>query len=871
MTNDQFPMKISFAIDRGGTFTDLIAKIGDRFIVKKVLSRSPEYEESCSHAISRVMAEVFGQTPPIDTSVIEWIRMGTTIATNALLERKGVPTALVITQGFGDLLLIGDQSRPDIFALEIEKIAPLYEEVVEIEERVWCKEGKFVVGKSLDEEAVRKALEKLKCDHLAICLMHGYGFAEHEKRVAKIAKNLGKSVVCSHEISVLPGFLARTETALIDAYLTPKLREYLKTFQKPFDSEAAQKTRMMRSDGSLCKIEEFRGSRALLSGPAGGVTALASMYDGTPLIGFDMGGTSTDVCRYDGEIPLQSESETAGLKVRVPQVAIHTVASGGGSRLFYEDGLLKVGPESSGAEPGPLCYGRGGFLSISDANLITGRLYLDGFPKIFGPDGKRPLDIEAAGAGLESIAKALHQSVEATAEAFLQVANEQMAAAIKEVTLKKGFDPADHILCAFGGAGGQHAVEVARRLGIRKVVIHRYAGILSAYGMALAKERYDETALVDKPLQACDESLFASLEARLRKRIDKPLRFVRLATLRYEGSEHAYEVPFHEAKVQFERLHEREFGFLSERPLIVASIRVAAEIESAEWARPTVNPEPSDPKLMGDHTLFYGGKWHEAAVYDVERMGEGSRIAGPALLLQQTSTILLAPGDVAVMNRFGDLEIAVAEGEEKLADAPEAARTALLANRFAFIAKRMGDMLQKSAVSTNIKERLDFSCAIFDPEGNLVANAPHIPVHLGSMSSVVKALIKKHGDSLQEGVQFVTNAPYEGGSHLPDITVAAPYLDEAGRVLFWVAARGHHADIGGIEPGSMPPFSTRLEQEGAVFESFAMIEKGKFNEEKIVALLKAAGARRIADNLSDLKAQAAANRRGLCDLEALIC
>ena len=397
-------MKISFAIDRGGTFTDLIAKVGDRFIVKKVLSRSNRYEESCSHAVAEVMAEVFGQTPPIDTSPIEWIRMGTTIATNALLERKGAPTALVITKGFGDLLLIGDQSRPDIFALEIEKIAPLYEEVIEIEERVWFQEGAFVVEKAIDEAAVESALEKTQCHHLAVCLMHGYGFIEHEKKVAKIAKKLGKSVVCSHEISVLPGFLARCETALIDAYLTPKLQTYLKTFQKPFDQAIGQKTRLMQSDGSLCKIEDFRGSRALLSGPAGGVTALASMYEGTPLIGFDMGGTSTDVCRYDGQIPLQSESETAGLRVRVPQVAIHTVASGGGSRLFFEDGLLKVGPESSGAEPGPLCYGHGGYLSVSDANLITGRLDLESFPKIFGPQGDAPLDIEAAREGFKPIA-----------------------------------------------------------------------------------------------------------------------------------------------------------------------------------------------------------------------------------------------------------------------------------------------------------------------------------------------------------------------------------------------------------------------------------------------------------------------------------
>jgi len=862
---------IEFAIDRGGTFTDLIARVGDRFIVKKVLSNSPFYAESCSHAIAEVLHELYGTNEPIDLSYIASIRMGTTIATNALLERKGVPTALVVTEGFGDLLQIGDQTRPDIFALEIEKPEPLFISVVEAKERVVVKDGEFIVETPLDEEKLREDLSKLKVKHLAVCLMHGYGFFTHEKRIKEIAESMGFSIVCSHETVPLPGAVARAETTLVDAYLTPKLQEYLRLFQAPFKGDVAEKTLMMQSDGTLCAMNDFRGSRALLSGPAGGVTALASIYENRPLIGFDMGGTSTDVCRYDGDVALRYESETAGVKVRVPQVDLHTVASGGGSRLFYKNGLFVVGPESSGANPGPLCYGRNGYLSITDANLVTGRLDPESFPKIFGENGDEPLNISASQRGFEPIAQAVGKSIEAVAEGFLDVANEQMATAIREVTLKKGFDPTDHILCAFGGAGGQHAIAVARKLGIKKVLVHRYAGILSAYGMALAKRSFEAMKHVGVPLLACQEALFEPLQEEVASKLPNPceVRWYRLVRLYYEGTDTVIEVPFEDAKRAFEEHYEREFGFLMlERPLIVESIRIRAEVVAQGWSRQRISPvsEPIQPLRV--HRLYQDGVWLDAPVYDMESLGSGAVIEGPALVMQSTSTIVLESGCRAEVSAYGDLMIDVPVKEESKQTEIQAVMDALFSNRFHFIATRMGDMLQKSAVSTNIKERLDFSCAIFDKSGNLIANAPHIPVHLGSMSSVVKAVMQKFPKP-EEGSVYISNAPYEGGSHLPDITVVTPYI-ENGEVSFWVASRGHHADIGGSVPGSMPPFSHRLSEEGALFEAFALVEQGRFNEERVREILERAGARRIEDNLSDLRAQVAANTEGIAGVLTLM-
>ncbi|WP_457597551.1 hydantoinase B/oxoprolinase family protein [Hydrogenimonas sp.] len=861
--------RVEFALDRGGTFTDLIARCDDRFIVKKVLSRSDHYEEACSHAIGEVMAELFGRGEKIDAERIAWVRMGTTIATNALLERKGEPVALLLTEGFEELLEIGDQSRPDIFALEIEKPAPLYEVAMGVAERVHWREGRFVVEREPDLEALAGRLEKLPVKNLALCLTHGYGFTAHEKAVAEAAGRLGFRVVCSHEVMPLPHLLSRAETTLVDAYLTPALEAYTAAFMRPFTPGIAEKTKMMQSDGTLCAIGDFRGSRALLSGPAGGVAALAAIYEGTPLIGFDMGGTSTDVCRYDGEVELAEESETAGVRVRVPQVALHTVASGGGSRLFYENGLFKVGPESSGADPGPLCYGKGGYLSVTDANLVTGRLDPDFFPAIFGPEGDAPLDIEAARRGFAPIAEAVGSTIEAVAEAFLEVADEQMARAVKEVTLKKGYDPKGHTLCAFGGAGGQHAVSVAARLGIEEVLIHRYAGILSAWGMAQAPEAADATALVQKPLEAVDRSLFVPLEEKLAPWRERGARFRYLARLKYEGTDHAFEVPFEGAKEAFEARYERAFGFLMpERSLVVESIRLEARLEAKGWAREKIAPGSGTPEPIKRRRLFLGGRWVEAALYDAAKLGAGDRIEGPALLMQPNATIVLPEASRAEVTAYGDIRIVLQGMSGREESAIAGAKLALMANRFGFIASRMGEMLQKSAVSTNIKERLDFSCAIFDAEGNLVANAPHIPVHLGSMSSVVKALIAR-GAAVEEGVQYVTNAPWEGGSHLPDITVVAPCVHD-GEVRFWVASRGHHADIGGETPGSMPPFSTTLKEEGALFESLPLVRRGRFDEARAREILSQAGARRIEENISDLRAQVAANREGIAGVEALM-
>ncbi len=856
-------MELEFAIDRGGTFTDLIARIGDRFVIKKVLSDSPHYKEACSHAIKEVLNELSGI---IDPSRIEmnWIRMGTTVATNALLERKGEPVALLVTEGFGDILYIADQTRPDIFALEISKEEPIFECVVEVKERVLFKEGKFIVDKPLDEKALRDSLSRLDVKNLAICFVHAYGFVEHERKAAEIARSMGFDVVCSHETVPLPDMLARTQTTLVDAYLTPVLKTYLKSFQNSFSKEVAEKTLMMQSSATLCSLDEFRGSRALLSGPAGGVLALESLYDGTPLIGFDMGGTSTDVCRFDGAAELRYEMQIAGVKVCVPQVDLHTVASGGGSRLFYRNSLFSVGPQSSGADPGPLCYGRNGFLSLTDANLVTGRLDPLSFAHIFGPNGDAPLNIEAARKGFEHIAKENGCSIEEVAEGFREVANEQMASAIGEVTLKKGFDPSAHILCSFGGAGGQHAVAVAARLGISKVLIHRYAGILSAYGMALARRSFEAIKHLGIPLEECSPSVYAPLEKRVTASIPQSENIVwrRFVSVRYEGTDHLLEVPFESAEEEFKKRYFREFGFsMPERGIVAESIRVEATLVSKKWERRAIKPQIGEPIPIREQRLYQNGKWCNVPVYRMDDLGSGAVVVGPSLVIQETSTVVIESGCRGEITEYGDLSIAVKPHVKRQNEKMDAVKNAVFSNRFGFIASRMGEMLKKSAVSTNIKERLDFSCAIFDPKGNLIANAPHIPVHLGSMGSVVRAVMQKF-PTPQAGESYISNAPFEGGSHLPDITVVTPCI-KRGEVLFWTASRGHHADIGGCVPGSMPPFSVTLAEEGALFEAFALVREGLFAEEKVRDILKSAGARRIEDNISDFRAQIGANTEGI--------
>ncbi len=824
---------LKIAVDRGGTFTDIYAIYNNEVYTYKLLSSSPFYSDPNTYGIKKILEKIFKKRFfKLPNEVFETVRFGTTVATNALLERKGVDVTLAITQGFKDLLKIGTQQREDLFSLEITKPTPLYKKVIEIKERVIpTKEGFRVLTPLEDIEIEGEG-------SLAVVCLHSYGFEDHEKRV----KPKGfKYVVRSSEVISTIGVLKRAKSSVVDAYLTPVVKEYVQKILREFESE--ENIYFLKSDGSLTSPKEFRGINSLLSGPAGGVSALKTVYNGEPLIGFDMGGTSTDVSRYDGEVELVYEAKIASEEISYPMVEIHTVASGGGSVLNFENNLFKVGPQSSGSDPGPLCYGRGGKLSISDANLVTGRLQAQFMPKIFGKNGKEPLNLELAKQGFKEIATKLNKSVEEIAEAFLDLANEQMANAIKEITVKKGFDPKTHTLVSFGGAGGQHAVGVARKLGISKIFIPRHSGIFSAVGILNAPKSQTYLKAVEVKLKQFDSTIFNSFP-----------KGKRSLFLKYEGTNTALEIEFKkDLQQEFKRKFKRQFGFLLERELVVESVKVEVREETPLIKPPKLPPKKFSP--IATSLLFLDGRWQEAKVY--RSVGAKQVIKGPAIILQESSTVVLDDYSKAVVTSYGDLEIFLEPKEEKITIKP--AKLSLLANRFQFIATKMGHILQKAAISTNIKERNDFSCAIFDATGDLITNAPHIPVHLGSMSSVVKAIIKKF-KTFKKGESFITNAPYEGGSHLPDITVVTPYVED-GEVKFWVASRGHHADIGGSVPGSMPPFSTTLQEEGALIEAFRVVENGVFKELQLRELLK--GARRIEENISDIKAQLAANLEGI--------
>ena len=827
---------LTIAIDRGGTFTDVYAIFDGKVYTEKLLSVSGAYEDANSEGVRRILERIFGHKPEIiDLDSIAWVRLGTTVATNALLERKGAPVTFAVTKGFADLLEIRYQDRPDLFALDIQKPKPLYKKVIEIDERVLPDgDGYKVLYKNI--EALRGSGESL-----AVALLHSYGYEAHEKEVAKLAEGFGH-ISLSSEVSPSLKIVTRAETTVVDAYLTPVVREYVAKILKNFRGDT-KKIYFIKSDGGLCQAEEFRGASAILSGPAGGVVAMKSVYAGVPLIGFDMGGTSTDVSRYDGAVELRYESEVAGCYVSTPMVDIHTVAAGGGSRHFYKDGMFVVGPESAGSDPGPLCYGKDGYLSVTDANLVTGRLDAQSIPAIFGKSGNEPLSIELARQGFAPIAQEVGASIEEVAQAFLDVANEHMANAIKEITIKKGYDPKEHILCAFGGAGGQHAVAVARKLGIKRVFIHRYSGIFSAVGIAYAEVSENHFKVIEKPLEQFDEAWFADLPEGERSLF-----------LRYRGTNTTIEVSTHDPVSEFEAAYKRMFGFLLDTELIVERIKVRT-VQKGEMPKRQKIAAGNFPPIKNTQ-IFLGGRWQEAKVY--KELGAGQEIAGPALIVQESSTIVLDEASTARVSDYGDIEIEL--GAAKEVQNIEAAKVSLLANRMQFVAKKMGEVLQKAAISTNIKERHDFSCAIFDAAGNLVTNAPHIPVHLGSMSSVVRAVMRKFPEP--KNATYITNVPYEGGSHLPDITVVTPYIED-GEVRFWVASRGHHADIGGSVPGSMPPFSRWLSEEGAIIEAFAVVEEGRFDEAKLREIFQKAGARRIEDNISDIRAQIAANMEGI--------
>ena len=865
----------TFAIDRGGTFTDIVAQSSDgRTRIEKLLSDNPgRYEDAASEGIARILAAEGGD--------VEAVRMGTTVATNALLERKGDRLALAITRGFGDALRIGYQARPEIFARHIVLPSMLYECVVEIDERVGA-DGEIVTP--IDEDQARAELARVRAegiDALAIVLMHGWTYRGHETRLAEIARELGFSQISvSHEVAPLIKLVGRGDTTVADGYLSPVLRRYVDRVAARLGDAPIQ---FMQSNGGLTDAHAFRGKDAILSGPAGGVVgmvAASARHGGELLIGFDMGGTSTDVSHYAGRFELGDDNLIAGVRIRAPMMQINTVAAGGGSICSFDGMRFRVGPHSAGANPGPACYRNGGPLTVTDCNLFTGRISAGHFPALFGPDGKQPLDPGAAMERLEAIASEANAALgkmlspHEIAEGFLRIAVDNMANAIRKISIARGHDVTRYTLACFGGAGGQHACQVADALGMERILIHPLAGVLSAYGIGLAEVKAIRETSWLKPLDEDFSDGLGKLEETARRAlIDQDvdpahIRIERHGRLRMPGSDNVIELaiaPVEEMHELFAALHRKRFGYAEEGAgLIVDSLAVTATAANEHGA------SFAEPAGLGAKPIA-AGQW---SAYRREEIGAHQQIAGPALILDPSSTTVVEEGWAAARAHDGTLILtrtSPAEHGKAIGTDAEPVMLEIFGNLFMAIAEEMGVALQSTATSVNIKERLDFSCALFDAEGALIANAPHIPVHLGSMGESIRTIIEARGGArdgrgIRSGDAYVLNDPYRGGTHLPDITVIVPvfYGDGDEAPSAFVAARGHHADVGGIAPGSMPPDSRSIEDEGVLIDNALMVDEGRFCEAEIRALLTAGPypTRNVERNLSDLRAQLAACIRG---------
>jgi 5-oxoprolinase (ATP-hydrolysing) len=876
-----------FWIDRGGTFTDVIARAPDgREIVRKLLSENPDrYEDAAVEAIRLILAENGG-------GEIAAIKMGTTVATNALLERRGAATVLVVTEGFGDLLEIGNQARPDIFARHIVKPDQLQRHVIEARERVTA-EGEVLTP--LDEAGVRAELVKAREAGLTSCAvacLHGWAYPAHEQRIAQIARAVGFAhVSVSSEVSGLVRYVPRTDTTVADAYLSPVLDEYVARVARAFD----ETTRLffMQSNGGLTGAKSFRGRDAVLSGPAGGIigmTAAAKRAGFDKVLGFDMGGTSTDVSHFAGEYERTNDTVVAGVRLTTPMLQIHTVAAGGGSVCFFDGARLRVGPRSAGADPGPACYRRGGPLTITDCNVLLGRVRPEFFPAIFGPKGDRPLDAKMVGERFGDLCWDVKQKTgadltpEAAAEGFIAIANQHMAEAIRKISIQRGYDPREYALCAFGGAGGQHACAVADAVGARRVLLHPLAGVLSAWGMGLADLRAIRELSVEEGLGVDLSARVAELSEIVRgvlaaqgvKQVDTQAT----AHLRYDGGEAMLPLAWGDAgamKAAFEEMHRHRFGFVdAARAVLIAKISVEAVGREDGPARPSTATPTGTPKAVATVKLRADRRTWDAPVFERGALPAGFSVSGPALILENGATTFVDPAWRAEMTAHGDLvleRVGEAARVEALGTTVDPVLLEIFNNRFMGVAEEMGLALQTTAASVNIRERLDFSCAVFDAEGGLVANAPHIPVHLGSMGESIRTVIRERGLTMKPGDVYMLNAPHAGGTHLPDITVISPVI-LAGETApaFFTAARGHHADIGGITPGSMPPDSRTIEDEGVLIENFLLVEGGKLREAETRAVFASGPhpARNIDNNLADLKAQVAACRRGAEELVRLV-
>ncbi|AZO37567.1 5-oxoprolinase [Mesorhizobium sp. M2A.F.Ca.ET.037.01.1.1] len=891
--------KWDFWIDRGGTFTDIIGRDPQgRLHPRKLLSENPEaYADAAIQGIRDLLGLKAGAA--ISADAIGDVKMGTTVATNALLERKGDRVLLLISKGFRDALRIAYQARPDIFAKEIILPEQLYERVIEVDERV---RADGCVERLLDIAACRPAIEQARADGIdavAIVFMHAWKYPDHEKAVAKVCRKIGFSQISvSHEVSPLIKLVGRGDTTVVDAYLSPILSRYVQRVAGELG--AGPRLMFMMSSGGLTAADMFQGKDALLSGPAGGVVGMvetAKLAGFEKVIGFDMGGTSTDVAHYDGEYERAFDTEVAGVRIRAPMMRIHTVAAGGGSILHYEAGRFRVGPDSAGANPGPAAYRRGGPLAVTDANVMLGKLQPDFFPAIFGAGQDQPLDAGAVRENFVALAAQIGdgRSPEAVAEGFVTIAVENMANAIKKISVQRGYDVTEYLLNCFGGAGGQHACLVADALGMEAVLIHPFSGLLSAYGIGLSSVFASRQQGLLQPLAEESRTAIEALIAALRSEVvaelgeqgiaEEALSTRPVLHVRYDGTDTALPVNFEHgsifrARSDFGAAHRAQFGFIyDDKPIVVETVAVegmeAARQDKAETSAPDgaagVEPKPSESRR-----IYTEGRWHEAGVYRRENLRPSNTVAGPALIIEPNQTIVVEPGWRAEITGLNHVVIRRTERKARAAALGTEADPVMLEvfnNLFMSIAEQMGVTLQNTAYSVNIKERLDFSCAVFDRHGALVANAPHMPVHLGSMDRSVETVIRLNSGDIHPGDVFALNAPYNGGTHLPDITVVTPVFDDAqSEILFWAASRGHHADVGGTAPGSMTPLATTVDEEGVLFDNFRIVDRGRFRETELEALLTdhPYPARNPAQNIADLKAQIAANEKGVAELRKMV-
>lgn len=933
--------KWQFWIDRGGTFTDIVAQRPDgELVIHKLLSDHPDrYADAPLHGIRQVMG--IPTDAPIPAEQIAVVKMGTTVATNALLERKGDRTVLVITQGFRDALRIGYQNRPQIFARHILLPEMLYEQVIEVAER-YSAQGEELLPITAEATAQVTAALRDAYDRgirsCAIVCLHGYRYPQHEQQLAELARSLGfTQISVSHQVSPLMKLVSRGDTTVVDAYLSPILRRYvdrMATHLSPAPSgSAASAARpqlmFMQSNGGLADAAQFQGKDSILSGPAGGIvgavqTSLGAGFE--KIIGFDMGGTSTDVSHYSGEYERTFETEVAGVRMRAPMMAIHTVAAGGGSIVSFDGARYRVGPESAGANPGPACYRNGGPLTITDCNVKVGKIQPAFFPQVLGHDGNQPLDAAVVEQYFAALARQIQTATgdsrtpEQVAEGFLAIAIEKMANAIKKISVQRGYDITEYTLCCFGGAGGQHACLIAEALGMRHIFLHPFAGVLSAYGMGLANLTTMRERSVEMPLTPAAiaplETLLRQLAAEGRADLlrsggsgtsstalptaeapSPPLLEIWKVHLRYEGTDSALMVDFASLAdmiQQFETLYRQRYGFvMAHKALIIEAVSVEVICKMPPPLEAVLAPARTTPlKPIDTVQIYTRGQWQATPVVHRQDLCRGDRLPGPLLIVEPTSTIVVEPGWQATLTQQGHLVLE--KDGDRPAGAPLAAASSTAAdpskpdpvmleifnNLFMAIAEEMGVTLQNTSYSVNIKERLDFSCAIFDQAGQLIANAPHIPVHLGSMSESVQSLMRAKGSQFKPGDVYVLNNPYDGGTHLPDVTVITPVFvtpspaqhDAPSVPLFYVASRGHHADIGGITPGSMPPDSTSIEQEGVLLNHVQLVDQGHFQEQALLTHLAQGPypVRNPTQNLADLQAQIAANERGVLGLQQMV-